>query len=846
MIEMRILRNVTGSLLTTVCAAAMLAASRPALAALPAPEWQTFEAGFVKDTTVRHAGPFSLRCVNATTVEKRGGEMAYALNQTRATPVVVSGWSRARGVEGAPDADYAIYCDLVYDDGSHAYAYNSAFETGTHDWQRRRVIITPDRPIKLLQVYALLRGHAGTAWFADFAVTPLTGSGLFDSQPIAPAPLSARASSGWFVRDVAADSPLRPIAPGGAIINGLALSKVQSERQGTLLQASLKAVGGRNRAITLYYVERLRGAQPVWWRTIREHELLGETEAVNAVNAGDAGATGTHTKYPFGCVTAARVGRALAIPPDLGPRIARIGYHPASHLLYIAVDLALIPERGPAPVRIARYDVSPEWGMRDAARQYYALFPDYYARRNGTDGIWMPFTDPSKIDHVEDFGIGWHEGDNSVSADDRLGILSFRYAEPMSYWMPMAPDEKRDYRVALAKLRRIASGQEIPPREPEQSRRQAMATLTSGSRGPSGTLNVQFQNAPWCNGAVWTLNPNPRMPGPWNKARVNYDLAEADKRYGDTSKGGLDGEYLDSTEGWANVLDYGAVSLRASQAPPTFDTNAFRPVLPTWFSVWEFINWQRADLHRRKKLLMGNSTPWSIYAFASLLDAAGTETGWLGGDGSFRPESDAFMCWRRTLSGRKPYLLLLNTDFDRFTHAYVDLYFQRCLFYGIFPSFYSVNAADKPYWENAKWYERDRDLFKRYIPLIKQVSAAGWEPVTYARSDNPNVYLERYGNEYVTVLNAGESPITTTVTLDLAALAGARPVTVEDMPSADRLRSTPSATARIAADRRTAALMLALPPGSVHILHLQQRIVPVSASKAPMKTMRGVRKGSAS
>jgi len=130
------------TLLTTVCAASMLGVSRPVLAALvppapslpalPAPEWQTFEAGFVKDTAVRHAGAFSLRCANAATPEKRGGELVYALNQTRATPVVVSGWSRARGVEGSPNADYAIYCDLVYDDGSHAYAYNSAFETGTH------------------------------------------------------------------------------------------------------------------------------------------------------------------------------------------------------------------------------------------------------------------------------------------------------------------------------------------------------------------------------------------------------------------------------------------------------------------------------------------------------------------------------------------------------------------------------------------------------------------------------------------------------------------------------------------------------------------------------------------
>jgi hypothetical protein len=50
----------------------------------------------------------------------------------------------------------------------------------------------------------------------------------------------------------------------------------------------------------------------------------------------------------------------------------------------------------------------------------------------------------------------------------------------------------------------------------------------------------------------------------------------------------------------------------------------------------------------------------------------------------------------RSMSGAKPYLLLMNTDYDRFTPDLVEKYFQRCLFYGMWPGFFSHNAADRP------------------------------------------------------------------------------------------------------------------------------------------------------
>jgi hypothetical protein len=102
----------------------------------------------------------------------------------------------------------------------------------------------------------------------------------------------------------------------------------------------------------------------------------------------------------------------------------------------------------------------------------------------------------------------------------------------------------------------------------------------------------------------------------------------------------------------------------------------------------------------------------------------------------------------------------MNTDYARFTPELVERYFQRCLFYGVWPGFFDQEAASKdPYWASAKrWYERDRPLFKRYIPLLQKLTTAGWQPLTHATCQNTNVFLERFGPDvsgtvYVTLLN---------------------------------------------------------------------------------------------
>lgn len=775
--------------------------------------WAPYEKGYAVDREVRRGGAASIRCGLASVSERAGAVATVELAQTEPAPLLVTGWSRAEGVSGFANNDYSIYVDLTYADGTPLWGQTAPFSAGTHDWEARRVLIFPAKPLRRAHVHALFRHHTGAVWFDDFSLVELRGTDVFDGQ-VFPAPaLPPGASCGWFVRDVAAASPALPAIPGPAgegAVEALGL-RVAAREEGPSLRARIEDATGKPRAVTLYYVERFEAEAVLWWNDIRDAQPVVSRAAGERANLAriHAGATGSVSLYPFGCVTGrapgkgpaspegaraatgesgpppADVGRLLGLAPFQGPRVARIAFHPAARLFYVACDFALDGAnlansdgagRGRADLEVVRADVDPAWGFRAAAKRYYELFPDAFERRAEAEGIWIPFTDPSTVRGLEDFGIAYHEGDNSIASDDRLGILSFRYTEPMTWWMPMEKGVPRDYETALAIVRKLAEGPE------GSARRHAQAVLDSGAHDEGGRFRVEFVAAPWTDGAVWVLNPNPGLPAAperWTKAKLSYTAELAEKLYGPERGGVQDGEYLDSIEGWADVLDFRPESIRHASSPPVFATESLRTAIPTWFSVWEFAVRVRDDLRRRGKLLMANATPWRIHAFAPLLDVMGTETNWMPG-GRWQPDSDAVFNLRRTLSYKKPYLLLQNTDFDRFGAREVERYFARSLFYGVYPSMFSVDASTHPYWTEPRWYERDRELFRRYIPPIRRLSEAGWEPVTRARAEGGALWVERFGTRLFTVFNPASEPKESEIAVEAAKLGISGAVEVFD------------------------------------------------------------------
>jgi hypothetical protein len=115
------------------------------------------------------------------------------------------------------------------------------------------------------------------------------------------------------------------------------------------------------------------------------------------------------------------------------------------------------------------------------------------------------------------------------------------------------------------------------------------------------------------------------------------------------------------------------------------------------------------------------------------------------------------------------------------TAAEVLAYLRQALLFGYFPGF---NGS---YWSSSTSYERDRALFKQYMPLIKKVVAAGWKPVPYATPSDAAIYVERFDDQvgstfYLTAQNSSTPTKTFQMTVDGASLdAGSGTITLKEL-----------------------------------------------------------------
>lgn len=548
-----------------------------------------------------------------------------------------------------------------------------------------------------------------------------------------------------------------------------------------------------------------------WGDDIRRQRVIqGRGEFANQVGIG-SGSTTTLSLYPLAAIYNDRHGLALGI--DMAqPAQYRLVYHAGARQFFIAYDFGLAPDttRFPASAdfRFVLYRFDPAWGFRAAFDKFTRIFPEHFVVRSKEQGIWMPFTDVSKVEGWRDFGFKYHEGDNNVSFDDANGILSFRYTEPMTWWMRMAKDLPRTDVEALRLRDTLAQGGD------SSNARFARATKVAAMFDSEGQPQFRFRNEPWCDGAVWSLNPNPHLPGDPNAATVHWNPSIREQLYGPKAKAALDGEYLDSLEGYVTAeLNFRREHFRHTTVPLTFASDTRQPAIHKGLAVFEFTKWLCEDVHRLGKLTFANSVPYRFSFLCPWLDVLGTETDWLQGR-QYRPASHAQLCLWRTMAGRKPYLLLMNTDYNAFTPDLVERYFQRSLFYGIFPGMFSHNAADNPYWQNPKWYNRDRPLFIKYIPLIQRLASSGWQPVTEARCDNGQILVERFGPGpdgavYFTLFNDTAQPQTGNLKVNYAPLNLASPIQARELLTGQ----SPTVAAN--------GWPISLPPDSARVLKLQ-------------------------
>jgi hypothetical protein len=717
---------------------------------LKADAWTGWQKGFEKD-----GGVFV--CDNGTDARvQRGVSQTVTVSQAKPEPIIATAWSKAEGVGGGRDHDYALYLDLQYTDGTPLWGQVDSFNVGTHDWEKAQVIIFPEKPVARVSFHMLLRNHAGKAWFRDPQMKTVSVF-LFDGVPVQPA---GAASEGFQVRDVAADSDFVAIEQSALSLKldrKVKLDARESRSGDASFDVTLTDTSGKDRAVTLVYAVPLMGANCQWLQDPRHSIAAAEgREYLNAARF-DVGTNGRLSRYPFGAVASSNEGVALGI--DMAyPAFFRVGYNAGTHELFIAYDIGLTPEKPSATLRFRKFGFAPKLQFRGALARFYERFPEQFRTRIECQGLWMPFAKISDVKGWQDFGFRFKEGNNETQWDDEHDIITFRYTEPMTWWMSMPTEMPRTLAAAIAEAQRLAG-----------SRADAQALLTSGYHDETGRLAARLLDTPWCNGAVWSMNSMPEIAGQVTDFKNKWNPELRAKLYGPGANGALDGEYIDSSEGYVtDELDFRRDHFSAARTPLTFSLDSRKPAIFRGLIVFEYIRAIGQDVHSMDKYMMANGTPYGLCWLAPLLDVLGTETDWNPG-GKWQPMSDGDLLYRRALCKGKPYCFLMNTEFERFSHEAVEKYMKRSLVYGMFPGFFSHNASQGHYFTRPELYDRDRELFKKYVPLCRLVAEAGWEPVTGAHADKEGVYVERYGARYLTVFNDTSRPQDASIAIDAGA-----------------------------------------------------------------------------
>lgn len=494
---------------------------------------------------------------------------------------------------------------------------------------------------------------------------------------------------------------------------------------------------------------------------------------------------------------------SLGVSPDY-PAFYRVVCNGATRELYLAFDLALTAESPEAELRIPILELQtssaegkyfyPWFGddpigsnpFRVAWDNYRMAYPDAFRVLAQKQGNWMAFAKVSKVKDWQDFGFQFKEGIDETDEDDARGLTSFRYTEPMTWWQQIQKSETspKSRPAALQTAKEIALKNE---RNANGSLAwnvgEAQSLFTTGFRDENGEFFGNLLDTPWCDGVVWSMNDAPGLARLAKEGKLkNADNAAlfdagiepiagfetkwneklADELYGKPidpttapttrdelikaqAQPGVDGEYIDSSEGYVTAtLDFDRSHFAGMTTPLTFDAKSGRPAIFRGLIAFEYARQIAQDVHARGKLAMANATPTLHFWLAPLLDVLGTETNWRWG-GDWRPMPDDELLYRRAMCCGKPYCFLQNTNFDEFTREHTELYMKRALAYGMFPSFFSQDASTRHYFDNPDLYERDRALFKKYMPIVTAVAEAGWEPIPLAEASDAAIYVERFG-----------------------------------------------------------------------------------------------------
>lgn len=572
------------------------------------------------------------------------------------------------------------------------------------------------------------------------------------------------------------------------------------------INGELESFSKEDRCITLRIVLPFTGKEWKWYRGLDKSVLMNsgsvyeDTKEISTVlppdgafngktlsdgGYGDAVGLGNMSFYPLCAINIDTMGIGLGVDMSI-PMVYRLSSEKNKGLIAeFDVATSSLTEKFPnrSFFKLVQFNFNSDWGMRAALKKYYEIHPESFKKRVVTEGVWLPFTALRSIKNWEDFGFAYHEtswggqdkmnGETlpNISSDKGTGVFSFQYTEPWDIQLPIL---KKDIPYDS-----IVSDEMIPNNHREYIK-------SSATEDKNGLLQARRLETPWFSSG-WavsiTTNSDPDISG-FNRS----DYVYKDEIFPALALN-VDGVYFDSMEwNWHHDLNYRTAHFKFTDFPLAFSKDVVRPAIWNFTSEFEFMKKVADEMHSQGKLVMGNGHGWNPFA-ATNLDLFGAELSWYSTDAHNTEALD----FKRAISFQKPIVFLLNEGLNdkAFTEAPFtgyEIYFEKLLSYGFFPSFFSVDASSDPYWKDAEKIENGRPFFKKYIPIIRKISEAGWEPITAAFSSNESVRIERFGNKFFTIRNNGDKDIECIVTLDLEKLKIPNKFAVKEMVGGQNIK----------------------------------------------------------
>ncbi len=573
--------------------------------------------------------------------------------------------------------------------------------SGTNDWATRELTFTSGPTA----VSGYFRGEifsgSGTAWLDQVEMLDL---------------FAGRTPSSF-------GGQIAPTANGGftqtAAAEGLNLT-ASFVNVGNAIQvdATLSDVTGRDRAVELSFGLPIELSGAFWEQNpVTTRAIFAGTRYENLDTASGAQA---HSLYPFATIRNAEAALTLATP--MVPQMNRFTYdlETGFRLTWdLGLSAAAIRTPSRATIRFWIYSQETRWGFRSAAQKYGLLAPnDFVSAYGGADsGAWVIPAGGESIQSVagfRDFGWQFYEGIADVAFANANRISVMHYVDPSGYFR-LFPGytTQPDYDVLVSSLEADAAKGTGTLQDGVPRSEMARATIASSPWNEEG--RYQLFPSLWYGDRlqIYPASPDPDIPAPslWNVlTRYNVDGRLEWARERDYQ---VDGIFLDDlTSTMAAIENYRRDLWAYSDAPLTFSWKTQRVMLLDGFSMAEFC--AGFPVRGPPKIPSAHGQPESP-RLRVVCAAPGRPRGRGAGSGVVRKRL------RPPRARRGPPLeqsLCSSRQDSLRTAAEVLAYLRQALLLGYFPGF---NGA---YWTEPSAYERDRHLFRMYIPLIRTVVAA--------------------------------------------------------------------------------------------------------------------------